>query len=405
MMDRVSTLDLSSIITNGALQVETNLSKAQVQESSGLVAQDFGTLGGTDTGQMLNLENEISQSQTWASEAQTVGSRTQTMYSSLGTMSTILTQLQSRISQAMSAADNSGLAVAVKNIQQELVSEMNVQVGGRYLFAGSNIEQAPVNLTNYPSTAPYDPTKADTSYYTGDNVIESVRVSSQQTLNYGVTADNPAFEETLRATEAVIQASSVTASSALSPAATSPSATTTVPADTFSINGGGTVTVNAGDSLATIAASINAAAGPTGVSAQVVGSGSSYQLQITTGNLTPITFSGGAGGALAALGLANVAAPNQAQLTSNLQQALGVSNLAQTDLANLQNSVSDVSKQLSDAQDQQTTFVTLLQNSLSNVKDVDAGQAASQVSQYQTQLQASYMALATVSKINLAQYL
>ena len=82
-----------------------------------------------------------------------------------------------------------------------------------------------------------------------------------------------------------------------------------------------------------------------------------------------------------------------------------MSNQAQTDLANLQNSVADVSSQLSDAHDQQTTFVTLLQTSLSSVKDVDAGQVATQVSQYQTQFQASYMALAAVAKINLAQYL
>ena len=65
------------------------------------------------------------------------------------------------------------------------------------------------------------------------------------------------------------------------------------------------MTVNANDSLATIAASINAAAGATGVTARVVGSGSSFQLQITTGTLTPITFTGGAGGSLTALGLAN----------------------------------------------------------------------------------------------------
>ena len=211
-MDRISTLNLHNVTINGAMQVETNLAQATIQELSGLVAQDFSTLGGAATSQMLNLENEISQSQTWASDAQTVGSRTQTMYTSIGTMSTILTGLQSRISQAMSSADNSGLAVAVKNIQQELVSQMNAQIGGRYLFAGSNIATAPVNLAGYPSSSnnPYNASTVDTGYYTGDNAIESVRVSSQQTLGYGVTANNPAFEEALRATEAVIQALSVT---------------------------------------------------------------------------------------------------------------------------------------------------------------------------------------------------
>jgi flagellin-like hook-associated protein FlgL len=54
---------------------------------------------------------------------------------------------------------------------------------------------------------------------------------------------------------------------------------------------------------------------------------------------------------------------------------------------------------------QQSTFVTYLTNALSDVKDVNTGQVAAQVSEYQTQLQASYLAVASVTKLSLAQFL
>jgi flagellar hook-associated protein 3 FlgL len=397
-MDRISSLTLHNLTAGSALDVQTKLAQAQIQESSGLVAQDFGTLGGSSTAEMLNLETNISQAQTFASDAQTVGSRTQGMYNALGSMASIVNQLQTQISRYMSAPDTTGLLSGVQNIQQQLLSQVNAQIGGRYLFAGSNINTPPASLTNYPtlqSTPPYyDPTQPDTSYYTGDNSILSVRVSLQQTLSYGVTANNPAFEEAMRSVEAVVQAAST--STIAGPTVTGTtnyaSATTALGlSGSFAVNGTH-VTITPTMTLSDIAAAIPGAS---------VSGGGPYQLTIGGG---PLTLTGVTGSALSSLGIATTPI-SQAQLTSALQQALDVSNQAVRDLSNLQASVADVSKQLSDAQQQQTTYVTFLQNSLSNVKDADAAQTASLVSQYQTQLQASYMAVVSVTKMSLAQYL
>ncbi|HXP96158.1 MAG TPA: flagellin, partial [Telmatospirillum sp.] len=109
------------------------------------------------------------------------------------------------------------------------------------------------------------------------------------------------------------------------------------------------------------------------------------------------------GTAATTLGLSSVT--NTASLQSTLKSALGVATSAVTDLANQQETVGVVSKELTDAQQQQTTYVTYLQNSLSGVKDVDTAQTAAKVSQYQTQLQASYLAVAQLSKIHLTNYL
>jgi flagellar hook-associated protein 3 FlgL len=402
-MTRVSTANLQNQTIGAALQVQSQLADVQIQESSGLVAQDFGTLGGASTTQVLNLENEISQSQGWADNAATVSGNTQAMYTATGTMSTLVSQLQSRISNALSSSDNSGLLQAAQSLQQSLMGQMNTHVAGNYLFAGTNSSVPPVSLANYGTlnaTAPnaYAAGTPDTSYYTGNNTVLAVQVSLQQNLNYGVTANNPAFEEAMRATQAVIQAATTSTSSTAT--ATSPTAASTVTGGPLVINGR-TVTVNAADSLSTIAANINAAA-ISGVTATVLPDTNVpplYHVQLSAGSGT-LTIADTSG-----LGVASASPLPRTQLNAALQLALGVANQAVTDLSNLQGSISDTSTQLSNAQQQQSTFVTYLENSLSSVKEVNTGTVAAEVSNYQTQLQASYLAVASVRKISLAQYL
>jgi len=71
----------------------------------------------------------------------------------------------------------------------------------------------------------------------------------------------------------------------------------------------------------------------------------------------------------------------------------------------LQASVSVTSSRLTDAQNNQTSYISLLTDAASNIKNVDSAQAVAKVSQLDTQLQASYSALSTVMKIRLTDYL
>ncbi len=55
-------------------------------------------------------------------------------------------------------------------------------------------------------------TTADTSYYQGDDEIASVRVSGDQIVSYGVTADNPAFREVMRVLKFVANSTTLSSS-------------------------------------------------------------------------------------------------------------------------------------------------------------------------------------------------
>jgi flagellar hook-associated protein 3 FlgL len=67
------------------------------------------------------------------------------------------------------------------------------------LFGGARTTSAPVDIGSVTYAAATSPSTADTSYYQGDDEAASVRVSDSQTVSYGVTADNTAFEQALRA--------------------------------------------------------------------------------------------------------------------------------------------------------------------------------------------------------------
>ena len=138
MSTTISTWELNKLTVSSALNVQSQLGQAEVQESSGLVAQDFGTLGGSNATETLNLESQIAQAQSWSADATTVGNTTQPMYSAIGSMATIVSNLQSQISGALASPTPSSIVPQVQTLMTTLAGEMNTQVAGQYVFAGGN---------------------------------------------------------------------------------------------------------------------------------------------------------------------------------------------------------------------------------------------------------------------------
>ncbi len=82
---------------------------------------------------------------------------------------------------------------------EQMASLLNTQYNGGYLFGGSATKTAPVDISSATYAAASSPSTADTNYYQGDSQLGAVRVSDNQTVSYGVTADNTAFEQIMRA--------------------------------------------------------------------------------------------------------------------------------------------------------------------------------------------------------------
>jgi flagellar hook-associated protein 3 FlgL len=100
------------------------------------------------------------------------------------------------------------------------------------VFSGARTTTAPVDLSSF-ATGTGSTTTADTSYYKGDDEIASVRVADDQTVSYGVTADNSAFEQVMRVLKFVANSSSLSSTDitqALTLASNALDATSTVQA-------------------------------------------------------------------------------------------------------------------------------------------------------------------------------
>jgi flagellar hook-associated protein 3 FlgL len=202
MTTSISTFGLYNLLLGAAKNVQSDRATAVTQESTGLVGTDIAAYG-KKMGQLLNLQDEINRAQKSADLARTTGDRAEAMYSAIGSMIDLMTNLRSAISGGLSGDDTTALVAQAQATLSDLAGQMNTQLGGRYLFAGSRTDGPAVDLSNYPSTLPPSATTPDGSYYQGDGDVASLRLPGGSTLNYGVTGDNPAFEQALRAASMV----------------------------------------------------------------------------------------------------------------------------------------------------------------------------------------------------------
>lgn len=301
MIGRVSTFAMGQTVLRSALSVQADYATASIQKSSGLKASTYGELG-SQASSLISTEAAATQLTTWKTNTGTANDRTQAMYSAVGDMIDQLTTLRTTLSAVKSSSSSSvDLNQTGKDLLADLADQMNTRMDGRYLFAGGNTDTAPVDTSLL--ALPNSPSTADTSYYTGDSEVASVRVSSQQTISYGVTADGAAFEKALRS--------------------------------------------------ANILANMNT---------------------------SPID-------------------------QDTINEVYDLATEALDGLIAVQSRLSNSSARLEAAETRQTSSLDLLDSMASDLKEVDVASISVKLAQYETQLQASYSALGSLSKFSLTNYL
>jgi flagellar hook-associated protein 3 FlgL len=228
---RVATFALSDQMITAALRTQSIMANEQIQEASGVTSEDFAGYG-SDTQSVVNLQVSVTRAQTYIDAATQADSKVQVMYSAVGSVSTLITNLRTQLSAATTGSSTStaSLISSAQDMLSEMGSILNTQYDGEYVFSGASTSTAPVSLTSFDSGTGSLST-ADTSYYQGDDQIASVRVADDQTVNYGVTADNSAFEQVMRVLKYVANSSSLSSSditAALDMASTALDATSVV---------------------------------------------------------------------------------------------------------------------------------------------------------------------------------
>ena len=212
MVMRVATFAQSDQMIASALRMQAVMANAQVQESSGLKSEDFGGYG-SGAERVINLQVSVTRAQSYIDSATLADSKVQVMYSAVGSMTDIITKLRSQLSAATtgSSTETTSVISTAQQMLSQMGSLLNTQYNGEYVFSGARTTTAPVDLTSF-SSGTGSTTTADTSYYQGDSEIASVRVADDQTVSYGVTADNSAFEQVMRVLKFVGNSTSLSSS-------------------------------------------------------------------------------------------------------------------------------------------------------------------------------------------------
>ena len=212
MMMRIATFSNTEQMISSALRTQATMADMQVQEASGLKSEYLAGYG-ADTQHVVNLQVSVTRAQSYIDAATLADNKAQVMYSAVGQVSDVVNQLKSALSAA-STASSTEVASAISTAQQllqQMGGILNTQYDGEYVFSGAKTSTAAVDLSSFDSGTG-SLSAADTSYYQGDSELASVRVSGGQTVTYGITADNSAFEEVMRALKFVANSSTLSSS-------------------------------------------------------------------------------------------------------------------------------------------------------------------------------------------------
>ncbi len=202
-MFRVANFAQHQLTLSYTMRTQGNVAERQIEIASGKRAQQYSTVS-ADSSQLVNVERAVARTTQFNRNIDQALTRLGIMESSVGIMVERATEVLAIMSSAISGENINDVPLQefAATFLAEAESLLNTQHEDRYLFAGSQTNNPAVDL----SDAAYTPQAglpglftADFDYFQGDTLQLAVRTDETFETTYGITADEPAFEEMLRA--------------------------------------------------------------------------------------------------------------------------------------------------------------------------------------------------------------
>lgn len=203
-MARVADLAQSKLVNSLILNTQGRIADRQLQISSLQKSQNYAGIS-DDSNRLVTFEASSRRIDQFLTDNTFVQLRMEAQLNSMAALDTTIDDLKGLYRDVL---DDFQLA---KGIDKNSISEvklaefsdfLNVKVNGRHLFAGSKTNTRPVLASDIRVAPTYDgnnTTSPEPSYYyKGDDITLKARINEGVTLNYGVTAANPAFEKIFR---------------------------------------------------------------------------------------------------------------------------------------------------------------------------------------------------------------
>lgn len=151
MLDRVGSYASDLLNTQQILQQKSQLDDTLQQTTSGKVSPDYAGVSNVAEN-ALELSNQNSSITNFNTDNQVVGVTLNTMQTVYSSMNTTMQQFQQQLenyidnSEQTSSQDTSNLQAFAFQALKNMEYYLNTQVGGQYIFGGSNTNQPPVSV-------------------------------------------------------------------------------------------------------------------------------------------------------------------------------------------------------------------------------------------------------------------
>ncbi|MCA3269911.1 MAG: hypothetical protein LW855_00170 [Alphaproteobacteria bacterium] len=197
MLERVGTLAKFNS-TNGFVQtIQSRAFDLQTQISSGKKAQNYSGIS-DQAGRLVRLESNSSQIDRYKKVISQTSVRMSTMETQMNSMLDNAIKLKSTLVSALNNGNANFMALGQQADQllTQTASVLNSTDGENYLFGGSRTNTPPVDLSELTTAA--TATTPDTAYYQGDDKVLFSQIDKNFQLDWGIKANDPAFEQYIR---------------------------------------------------------------------------------------------------------------------------------------------------------------------------------------------------------------
>lgn len=201
-MSRIASFPHQNNLNFQNMRIQSELADRQTQIASGLKDAHYDGIA-RDTKPLLDIQANVGRLEMQNRNNGIVLGRMNEMNSILSTILNVIDNVSTSLNSfVISPAE---LQANTESALTEIVSLLNNQVEGRYLFAGAATNTKPVEINDINYGPFTSPTAPDLDYYKGDDTVLQVEAIDDFTISYGITANNTGFEGVLRALSLVSQ--------------------------------------------------------------------------------------------------------------------------------------------------------------------------------------------------------
>lgn len=191
-------LSTTSYTTKNLAKTQKQYDKVAQELSTGGESGDFSTV--SNPKQFINFQSIYNRNESYVHGCEYNSGKTTSMITVVDQIREIASKMQTEISLARSSplASQQNFTNQANDYLRQLTSLLNNQFTGSYTFAGTKNSIAPVvDLLTLPSILPGS--GPDTSYYQGSTSPYTFQAADDLLISINVKADNPGFEQLIRA--------------------------------------------------------------------------------------------------------------------------------------------------------------------------------------------------------------